>query len=106
MSILDTSVSGMIANTNWLTTIAQNVANANTTGYKNVETQFSALVDTSQNLDSQFGGVTTTTRALNSLQGQNQETSTTTDLAQLAQFEFGFGDFASGGVSQIKWLDG
>ena len=27
-------------------------------------------------------------------------------LAQLAQFEFGFGDFASGGVSQIKWLDG
>jgi len=81
MSILDTAVSGMIANTNWLTTIAQNVANANTTGYKNVETQFSALVDTSQNLDSQFGGVTTTTRALNSLQGQNQETSTTTDLA-------------------------
>jgi len=28
------------------------------------------------------------------------------ELAQLAQFEFGFGDFASGGVSQIKWLDG
>ena len=27
-------------------------------------------------------------------------------LTQLAQFEFGFGDFASGGVSQIKWLDG
>ena len=81
MSILDTAVSGMIANTNWLTTIAQNVANANTTGYKNVETQFSALVDTSQNFDSQFAGVTTSTRALNSLQGQNQETSTTTDLA-------------------------
>src|SRR5277367_5304216 len=81
MSILDTAVSGMLANTNWLTTIAQNVANANTTGYKNVETQFSALVDTSQNFDSQFAGVTTSTRALNSLQGQNQQTSTTTDLA-------------------------
>ena len=26
-------------------------------------------------------------------------------LAQLAHFEFGFGDFAPGGVSQIKWLD-
>ena len=48
MSILNTSVSGMLANTDWLTTIAQNVANANTTGYKNVETDFSALVDSSQ----------------------------------------------------------
>ena len=78
MSILDTAVSGLLANTNWLTTIAQNVANANTTGYKNVETQFSALVDTSQNFDSQFAGVTTNTVALNALQGQLQATSTTT----------------------------
>ena len=81
MSILDTSVSGMLANTNWLTTIAQNVANANTTGYKNVETQFSALVDSAQNFESQFAGVTTKTRALNSWQGQTQATNTTTDLA-------------------------
>ena len=81
MSILDTAVSGMLANTNWLTTIAQNVSNANTTGYKNVETQFSALVDSAQNFTSQFAGVTTKTRALNSLQGQNQATTSTTDLA-------------------------
>ena len=45
MSILNTSVSGMLANSNWLSTISQNVANANTTGYKNVETDFSTLVD-------------------------------------------------------------
>jgi flagellar hook protein FlgE len=92
MSILDTSVSGMLANTNWLTTIAQNVANANTTGYKNVETQFSALVDTSQNFSSQYAGVTTNTVALNSLQGQIQATSTTTDLAVQGAGYFIVGD--------------
>ena len=40
MSVLDTAVSGMLANSNWLSTISQNVANSNTTGYKNVETEF------------------------------------------------------------------
>jgi flagellar hook protein FlgE len=81
MSILDTSVSGMLANTNWLQTIAQNVANANTPGYKNVETAFSALVDSSQNFQSQFAGVTSSTVALNALQGQIAQTNTVTDLA-------------------------
>ena len=51
MSILNTSVSGMQANSNWLSTISQNVANANTTGYKNVETDFSSLVDQIANGD-------------------------------------------------------
>jgi flagellar hook protein FlgE len=81
MSVLNTAVSGMQANTNWLTTIAQNVANANTTGYKNVETEFSSLVDAAQNSQAQFDGVTTTTLALNSLQGQNAQTTTTTNMA-------------------------
>jgi flagellar hook protein FlgE len=81
MSILNTSVSGMLANTNWLTTIAQNVANANTPGYKNVETAFSALVDSAVNNASQFAGVTTSSVAMNSLQGQIQQTTTNTDLA-------------------------
>ena len=45
MSILNTSVSGMLANSNWLSSISQNVANANTTGYKDVETEFSSVVD-------------------------------------------------------------
>ena len=81
MSILNTSLSGMLSNTNWLTAIAQNVANANTTGYKNVQTYFSALVNSSQNFESQFSGVSTTSRAMNSLQGQNMQTSSTTDLA-------------------------
>jgi flagellar hook protein FlgE len=81
MSILNTSVSGMLANTSWLTTIAQNVANANTPGYKNVETAFSALIDSAQNSSSQFAGVLASSVAMNSLQGQVQQTTTKTDLA-------------------------
>ena len=81
MSILNTSVSGMLANTSWLTTIAQNVANANTPGYKNVETAFSALVDSAQNTSSQFAGVLASSVAMNSLQGQVHQTTTNTDLA-------------------------
>ena len=59
MSILNTSVSGMQANSNWLSSISQNVANANTTGYKNVDTDFSSLVDQIANGDADFGGVST-----------------------------------------------
>jgi flagellar hook protein FlgE len=81
MSILNTSVSGMLANASWLTTIAQNVANANTPGYKSVETSFSALVDSAQGSTSQFAGVVAGTVAMNSLQGQVQQTTTKTDLA-------------------------
>ena len=81
MSIMDLAVSGMLANTNWLSTISQNVANANTTGYKDVETDFSSLVDQSDGSQSQVAGVTTSMRSLNALQGQDQATSTTTDLA-------------------------
>ncbi len=81
MSVLNTSVSGMLANSNWLSTIAQNVANANTTGYKNTETQFSALVDASPGQTSQVAGVTTSMVSYNTLQGQVETTQTVTDLA-------------------------
>ena len=81
MSILNTSVSGMLADSNWLSSISQNVANSNTTGYKNVETDFSSLVDQIGNGDPDYGGVATSQVALNSLQGNVVSTSTTTDLA-------------------------
>ena len=80
MSIFSTSTSGMQANTQWLTTIAQNVANANTTGYKTVDTAFSAMVGNSEG-SPQFSGVSTAPVALNSLQGQLQQTTSTTNLA-------------------------
>ena len=62
MSMMGTAVSGMLANTNWLSTISQNVANANTTGYKNVETEFAALVDQVGTRQLAGGGVTATSR--------------------------------------------
>jgi flagellar hook protein FlgE len=81
MSILNTSVSGMQCNQNWLSTISQNVANANTNGYKNVETDFSSLVDQIANGNADFGGVSTSQVSLNGLQGSVVSTSKTTDLA-------------------------
>ncbi len=81
MSILNTSVSGMQGDTNWLSTIAQNVANSNTTGYKNVETAFSSLVDQIADGQQSFGGVSTRAVSLNALQGSVTSTSTATDLA-------------------------
>ena len=81
MSILNTSVSGMLANSNWLSSISQNVANANTTGYKDVETDFSSIVDQISNGPPDFGGVTTSQVSLNALQGNVVSTTTPTNLA-------------------------
>ena len=81
MSILNTSVSGMQGNSNWLSTISQNVANANTNGYKNVETEFSSLVDQVSANEANFAGVSTSQVSLNGLQGNVVSTSTTTNLA-------------------------
>ena len=47
MSMMGTAVSGMLGDTNWLSSISQNVANANTTGYKDAETEFATVVDRS-----------------------------------------------------------
>ncbi len=81
MAILNTSVSGMLANSNWLSSISQNVANANTTGYKDVETDFSSIVDQISSGAPDFGGVTTNQTSLNALQGNIVSTSTPTNLA-------------------------
>ena len=81
MSILNTSVSGMLGNSNWLSSISQNVANANTTGYKDVETDFSSIVDQIANGPPDFGGVSTSQVSLNSLQGDVVSTTTASNLA-------------------------
>src|SRR5208337_1419801 len=80
MTILNTSVSGMLADSNWLSSISQNVANANTTGYKKSETDFSTVVDQVSN-SAPGGGVTTTLRSLNTLQGNVVSMATATNLA-------------------------
>ncbi|HLW91670.1 MAG TPA: flagellar hook protein FlgE [Roseiarcus sp.] len=69
MSIMGTSVSGMGADTNWLSAISQNVANANTTGYKEAQTEFEALVDQSGANSYSGAGVTSSVQALNAMQG-------------------------------------
>ena len=81
MSILNSSVSGMLADSNWLSSISQNVANANTTGYKNVETDFSTMVDRVASGTSEGAGVQTSTMSLNALQGSIATSQTTTNLA-------------------------
>jgi flagellar hook protein FlgE len=81
MSMMGTAVSGMLADSNWLSTISQNVANANTTGYKNAETEFAAVVDQVGSATSAGGGVDTSLRSLNTLQGSVVGTTTSTDLA-------------------------
>ncbi|HTR14349.1 MAG TPA: flagellar hook protein FlgE [Roseiarcus sp.] len=81
MSIMNASVSGMLADSNWLSSISQNVANANTTGYKTVETDFSSLVDQVSSVSADFGGVMTRVRSLNTSQGNVVATSTATNLA-------------------------
>jgi flagellar hook protein FlgE len=78
---MGTAVSGMLGDTSWLSNISQNVANANTTGYKNANTEFATVVDQVGAASSAGGGVTATMRSLNSLQGSVVGTSTTTDLA-------------------------
>lgn len=81
MSMMGTAVSGMLADSNWLSTISQNVSNANTTGYKTAETDFAAVVDAVGSTTSAGGGVTTSVISLNSLQGDDVGTSTDTNLA-------------------------
>jgi flagellar hook protein FlgE len=81
MSILNTSVSGMMADSNWLSSISQNVANANTTGYKNSQTNFSALVDQVSSGTAAGEGVRASTISLNSLQGSVASSQTATNLA-------------------------
>ena len=82
MSILNTSVSGMLANSNWLSSISQNVANANTTGYKNLETEFLDPGRPGRRAERRTApGVQTSTMSLNTIQGSIVTSQTSTNLA-------------------------
>lgn len=81
MSIMQTAVSGMKAQSNRLATVGDNIANASTVGYKKTGTQFSALVVPSGSSGYNPGGVEThVTRAV-SLEGGLTSTASATDLA-------------------------
>lgn len=79
--MMRTGVSGMNAQANRLSTVADNIANSGTTGYKRSSTEFSSLIipQTAGNYTS--GGVTTTVRTSISQQGDLKYTTSGSDLA-------------------------
>ncbi|MBB6467267.1 flagellar hook protein FlgE [Aminobacter carboxidus] len=79
--MMRTGVSGMNAQANRLSTVADNIANSSTTGYKRAYTEFSSLVLPSTPGAYNSGGVTT--KVLNAIakDGTLQYTTSGTDLA-------------------------
>jgi flagellar hook protein FlgE len=79
--MMRTGVSGMNAQANRLSTVADNIANSGTTGYKRAFTEFSSLVLPNTPGTYNSGGVTTTVLSSISAQGVLQYTSSVSDLA-------------------------
>jgi flagellar hook protein FlgE len=79
--MMRTSVSGMAAQSTRLGTVADNIANSSTTGYKRSDVQFSSLIIPSTKGGYSPGGVTSTVRQAVSEQGVLQYTTSASDLA-------------------------
>ena len=79
--MMRTGSSGMNAQASRLSTVADNIANASTTGYKGASTEFSSLLLPSVSGNYNSGAVQTDIRNAISQQGALQYTSSSTDLA-------------------------
>lgn len=79
--MMRTGVSGMNAQANRLSSVADNIANSSTAGYKRSRADFSTLVIPSTQGNYASGGVNSTIRYAISQQGALQYTTSTTDLA-------------------------
>ena len=79
--MMRTSVSGLAAQANKLSTVGDNIANSSTVGYKKASVEFSSLVLNSQGGTYSPGGVETDVRYGISQQGALSFTSSQTDLA-------------------------
>ncbi|KJC38385.1 flagellar hook protein FlgE [Bradyrhizobium sp. LTSP849] len=79
--VMRTGVSGMSAQSNKLSTVSDNIANVNTTGYKRASTEFSSLILKSGSGNYDSGAVETTVRYAISDPGNLSFTTSTTDLA-------------------------
>ncbi len=80
--MMRTGVSGMQGQSNRLGTVADNIANSSTTGYKRSSVEFSSLIVPQAGSGSySSGGVATTVRTSISQQGNIQYTTSATDLA-------------------------
>ena len=76
-----TSVSGMAAQSNALSTIGDNIANSSTTGYKEANAQFETVIGDSAVSSYESGGVLTDIRYGVAQQGTLETTTSATDLA-------------------------
>ncbi len=79
--MMRTGVSGMNAQANRLSTVADNIANSGTSGYKRSGTEFSSLIIPSTTGNYTSGGVTTSIRYSISQQGDLKYTTSGSDLA-------------------------
>src|ERR1700754_3290638 len=79
--MMRTGVSGMNAQANRLSTVADNIANSGTTGYKRARTEFSSMVLPETPGTYNSGGVTTTVLRSIASQGVMSYTTSVTDLA-------------------------
>lgn len=80
-SALVNSVSGLKAESNALSTVANNLANSSTSGYKSNRTRFADLVTAAAGGGTNGAGVTANTRQNVTLQGNVANSSNDTDLA-------------------------
>lgn len=80
-AIMRTSASGMAAQSNRLGTVADNIANVNTTGYKRADTEFSSFIPIRATAEYVSGSVTTHVRNAISEQGVFKSSTSPTDLA-------------------------
>ena len=82
-SALLAGISGLTANSSALASISNNIANVNTVGYKNEDTEFEDIVTSQAGERGAYtaGGVTTNTRQLITEQGETRTTDSPTDLA-------------------------
>jgi len=78
---LGVSVSGLNAQSQALGNISDDLANAQTTGFKNIGTSFEDLVTASSAVDNSPGGVTASPQYQNDVQGTIATSTTSTNLA-------------------------
>ena len=79
--VMTTSVSGMAAQADRMGTVADNIANVNTTGYKRASTEFATLVPEARVIEYTPGSVQTVIRRGITEQGGLSYTKSATDLA-------------------------
>lgn len=80
-SMMRTGVSGMNGQANRLSTVADNIANSSTNGYKRASAEFSSLIIPNSPGTYNSGGITTSIRYAVATQGNLQYTTSGSDLA-------------------------